>query len=449
MHASQTAVHHRSLVVLVGATQRWRLVTAPQVLGQRMFAQMQRVALGLAYRIWRRYAGYHSHSRRDLSRLRGSLLSTLSRMRGFPLLPHRRLLRRWARWHTNRRLRNSTSAAAAVLRGGQRHSRMRGALLDWRVSCWHAAQARDAKERREILEHVQTNMSDIRAQAASREAKVAELLHDNAALKASTTSMQAFVDRCSSQFASLSQKAEADVAGTWYVDFLEQRIDEMRSQITTVAMSSSHSAGTSTTTATPVSGRSRRALTTPRAQACAPALTSAPGAAHPVQTRLQPPRQPTAQPRPTPPPDLGSPPSSPPKPTQLRTSPRVQRSQPYFAEASHSPPRRPPLQVTSQPPTQVGLASRAGRTVFTPVPDTLVGRSPRRSDEPASAEASRPLATRSTLPQQSSPSERRVTPSSFAHMSSDFSLWQGLALEQAMAAGLAREWEFHETLGVP
>ena len=72
----------------------------------------------------------------------------------------------------------------------------------------------------------------------AREAKVSELLRDNARLRTAQTSGEAYVNRCQAQLVSLVQSSgtggfgsRPDEANLFYAKFLESRVEELRSQL--------------------------------------------------------------------------------------------------------------------------------------------------------------------------------------------------------------------------
>ena len=126
--------------------------------------------------------------------------------------------------------------------------------------------------KRDMAKQVQKNADKMRVHEANCEMQITELLRDNVALRQSAVSMQSFLDQCGKQFSDLGGKLDPDLAVSWYaahtrlamrsivdamtsrntvdawlsrfvddpcclryVDFLEQRLDEMRSQLIVVA----------------------------------------------------------------------------------------------------------------------------------------------------------------------------------------------------------------------
>lgn len=76
---------------------------------------------------------------------------------------------------------------------------------------------RSVVEKKELVDHVQQAMARIREHAAAREEHVAELLRDNASLRASAATMQQTLNRCDKQLAELAGRPDPSGAVTWCV----------------------------------------------------------------------------------------------------------------------------------------------------------------------------------------------------------------------------------------
>ena len=141
-------------------------------------------------------------------------------------------LRRWRQMAVYANATSSTLALAGV-RAREHSCRVRRLVWAiWRSLSWQSARRR---LQREMLD-LSSRIVDDEAQIGSRETKIAQLMQQNAALRTSAASMNAYAERCAAQVAAaLGPHVHRHVAVSWYVHFLEQRMDEMRRQLAQAA----------------------------------------------------------------------------------------------------------------------------------------------------------------------------------------------------------------------
>ena len=153
-----------------------------------------------------------------------SLRHSVSHMR------RRRLSRGWSQWKEGARL-NKFGALSAQQARRKRRVVLAAALAVWR-QVTHEEVLALREEERQRMQEAKVTADD----AAARDSRVAALMQQNSALRASTLSMSAYVERCAAQVASVAELEDGQhVAVSWYVTFLEDRVSEMRRQLALAA----------------------------------------------------------------------------------------------------------------------------------------------------------------------------------------------------------------------
>jgi hypothetical protein len=183
----------------------------------RCFRLMRGAKRAKGLRTWQQYV----RSRRAALQ---SLRNSVGHMR------RRRLSRGWNRWKEGARL-NKFGALSVQQAHKKRRVVLAAALAVWRHVTHEEELALHEEERRRMHE-VKVTADE----AAARDSRVAALMQQNSALRASTLSMSAYVERCAAQVASVAELEDGQhVAVSWYVTFLEDRVSEMRRQLALAA----------------------------------------------------------------------------------------------------------------------------------------------------------------------------------------------------------------------